>query len=185
MGWWAFFQVFYGNQQFVTQTSYPSIICSTYPCVHNRSVGFFIFHAQVVIPDVTPQLTSNISFSMAAGDFLDIYRNVAESWDCVAMCFFLDTAHNVVEYIELVYNILKPGGYFINFGPLLYHFANIVHEPSIELTYEEIKDILIQQFGFVLIKETMGNRSAYIENSLSMMKMQYDSVFFVVQKPLA
>merc|ERR1719427_489801 len=116
---------------------------SIYPWLHN-SCNVVTNNDQlreVRIPDITPQLTSTYGFSMAAGDFLDIYTEL-EAWDCVAMCFFLDTAHNVVEYIEKVYNILKPGGYFINFGPLLYHFANIMHEPSIELTYEEIKEIL-------------------------------------------
>ena len=39
-----------------------------------------------------------------------------ESWDCVATVFFIDTAHNIVEYIETIWNILKPGGYWVNFG---------------------------------------------------------------------
>ena len=37
-------------------------------------------------------------------------------WDCVATCFFIDTAHNVIEYLEKIYHILKPGGYWINIG---------------------------------------------------------------------
>lgn len=38
------------------------------------------------------------------------------SWDCVATCFFIDTAHNVIEYVETIWKILKPGGVWINLG---------------------------------------------------------------------
>jgi N2227-like protein len=34
----------------------------------------------------------------------------AGSWDAVVTCFFLDTAHNIVEYIEIISKILKDGG---------------------------------------------------------------------------
>lgn len=32
------------------------------------------------------------------------------SFDCVATCFFIDTAHNIIDYLEVIYNCLKPGG---------------------------------------------------------------------------
>lgn len=32
------------------------------------------------------------------------------AWDAVVTCFFLDTAHNIVEYIEIISRILKDGG---------------------------------------------------------------------------
>lgn len=43
-------------------------------------------------------------------------------WNCVATCFFIDCAPNVIEFIESIYNILQPGGVWINLGPLLYHY---------------------------------------------------------------
>ena len=45
-------------------------------------------------------------------------------WDAVATCFFIDTAHNVVEYLEIISRCLRPGGVWVNFGPLLYHWAD-------------------------------------------------------------
>lgn len=30
--------------------------------------------------------------------------------------FFMDTAHNVIDYIEAIYKILQPGGCWINLG---------------------------------------------------------------------
>lgn len=32
------------------------------------------------------------------------------AWDAVVTCFFIDTAHNIVEYIEIISRILKEGG---------------------------------------------------------------------------
>ena len=35
---------------------------------------------------------------------------MAGAWDSVVTCFFIDTAHNVVEYLEVIARALKPGG---------------------------------------------------------------------------
>jgi carnosine N-methyltransferase len=70
-----------------------------------------------------------------------------DSWDCVATCFFIDTANNIIEYIEMIYKILKPGGIWINLGPLLYHYADMPGEVSIELTLEQVMKI-VEKTGF-------------------------------------
>ena len=41
---------------------------------------------------------------------------VLDTWDCVVTSFFIDTAHNVIDYIENIWKILKPGAYWINLG---------------------------------------------------------------------
>ena len=69
------------------------------------------------------------------------------SWDCVATCFFIDCANNVVQFIETIYKILKPGGIWINLGPLLYHFSDMPMEESIEPSYSEVRDV-IRGLGF-------------------------------------
>lgn len=61
--------------------------------------------------------------------------------------FFLDTAKNVVAYIEVIQKILKPGGVWINMGPLLYHFEELEDEISIELSYEEVREVILRS-GF-------------------------------------
>jgi hypothetical protein len=35
---------------------------------------------------------------------------VAGAWDAIVSCFFIDTAHNVVEYLQVIARALKPGG---------------------------------------------------------------------------
>lgn len=63
---------------------------------------------------------------------------IAGVWDAVVTCFFIDTAHNIVEYIEIISRILKDGGvsslwlfgsisclFFLPFGIhylILFHF---------------------------------------------------------------
>ena len=74
------------------------------------------------------------------------------SQDCVVTSFFIDCAHNVVEFIELIHRILKPGGKWINFGPLLYHFAEIPRESSIEPSYDIVRSI-IEKTGFEFKRE--------------------------------
>lgn len=57
-------------------------------------------------------------FSMAAGDFADIYRakEFIGFWDAVLTCFFIDTAPVVLDYIQVIHQILQPGGVWINIG---------------------------------------------------------------------
>lgn len=67
----------------------------------------------VYIPDVdTRQLPSFSNFSMVAGDFLEVYgsKQQADQWDCVVTCFFMDTAHNILDYVDVIKKILKPVG---------------------------------------------------------------------------
>eukprot|EP00002_Diphylleia_rotans_P027145 TRINITY_DN5430_c0_g1_i3.p1 TRINITY_DN5430_c0_g1~~TRINITY_DN5430_c0_g1_i3.p1 ORF type:complete len:354 (+),score=78.41 TRINITY_DN5430_c0_g1_i3:59-1120(+) len=71
----------------------------------------------IKIPDVDPfDLPEGARFSMSAGDFTEIYQDHQEEYDAVCTCFFLDTAHNIVEYVEIISRILKPGGVWANFG---------------------------------------------------------------------
>ena len=49
----------------------------------------------------------------------DRTSTMPDSWDAVLTCFFIDTARNIVEYLETIYRILKRGGVWINCGALL------------------------------------------------------------------
>jgi len=88
----------------------------------------------------------------------------------------LDTANNIIEFVEHIRNILKPGGRWINLGPLLYHYADMPYEQSIELSSEELMSVL-KQVGFNIEKEQMCE-TTYTNNPRSMMKVVYRCLFF-------
>ncbi|XP_067938499.1 carnosine N-methyltransferase-like [Watersipora subatra] len=155
-----------------------------YPWVHqynnNRTRESQL--ASCSFPDRNPSaVPPGSKFSMAAGDFLEVYTE-PDTWNCVATVFFIDTAHNVIDYIETIYRILQPGGCWINLGPLLWHYSDQPDESSVELTYEEVRAV-ITSIGFEFLKESRSHPATYTQNPESMLKYQYDCVFFVVRKP--
>lgn len=79
---------------------------------------------------------------MVAGEFIEIYGKQPEEWNSVVTCFFIDTANNIIDYILTLHKCLKKGGVWINFGPLLYHYADMQNEISIELSWEEVKHVI-------------------------------------------
>ncbi|KAI0244324.1 hypothetical protein L0F63_004729, partial [Massospora cicadina] len=132
----------------------------------------------VQIPDIVPAgVRLKGDFSMSAGDFLEVYGSGhAGQWDAVVTCFFIDTAKNVADYIETIHAMLKPAGVWINFGPLLYHFESISGEPSLELTYEELKTFM-QNVGFIIQDEKKVS-TPYTADQNSMLVYTYNCVSF-------
>lgn len=91
---------------------------------------------------------SNHNIIFSRHNLFQVYTE-SNHWDCIATCFFIDCANNVVQFIETIYKILKPGGVWINLGPLLYHFSDLPNEDSIEPSYDAIRDVILG-FGFQL-----------------------------------
>jgi len=156
-----------------------------YPWIHSFSNTEKVKHqiAPVDIPDVLPgNIPVNTNFSMVAGDFLEVYGapGYKEYWDGIVTCFFMDTAKNILEYIELISKILKPNAVWINLGPLLYHFEDLFTDSSFELSLEEFLEA-VKKFGFT-IKETKRIETTYSCNQNSMLKYKYNCSFFVAVK---
>lgn len=145
----------------------------------------------VKVPDVLPSsLPPYANFSLVAGDFEEVYGGDptedsqephAGHWDAVLTCFFIDTAKNVVNYLNIIHRILAPGGVWINLGPLLWHWENnSSNDPSIELDLEEVK-ILARNVGFV-IKDERHVATTYTNNAKSMLAYTYNAAFWVATK---
>ena len=117
---------------------------------------------------------------MLGGDFCAVYTNKINFFDSVVTCFFIDTANNIIEYIETIHNTLKEGGLWINFGPLFYHHTDSANEVSIELGWKDIKDVIIG-FGFELTKEEIIE-TTYSSDKDSMIKRVYRCIFFTAVK---
>ncbi|KAL9259652.1 Carnosine N-methyltransferase-like protein [Drosera capensis] len=147
-----------------------------YPWIHsnNNSLSDEDQLRPVAIPDILPYSAGiTEGFSMCGGDFVEVYTDPSQQgfWDAVVTCFFIDTAHNIVEYIEIIWKILKDGGVWINLGPLLYHFADAYgqeNEMSIELSLEDVKNVALH-YGFQLEKESIID-TTYTTNPRSMMQ---------------
>lgn len=162
------------------------------------------------IPDVRPatELAKGDvgEMGMSTGDFIVLYNKpeYKDYFDVVATVFFIDTAPNVIRYIETVRNCLKSGGLWINLGPLLWHHASRTQDPeqdaddrkrsekgedigiadpgSVELTDEEVV-ALIQHFGFSIEKHEPGSvETGYITNIRSMLQSNYRASFWVARK---
>ncbi|ORZ07207.1 N2227-like protein [Lobosporangium transversale] len=157
-----------------------------YPYIHSFSniVKSDDVLMEARIPDVDPrEIPPGTDFSMVAGDFLEVYGLENENfgkWDAVVTCFFIDTAKNIVNYLETIYKILKKGGIWINAGPLLWHFENTANEISIELSLEEVID-LAKTIGFRF--ETQGTtKSTYMANPHGMLKYVYECATWTAVK---
>ncbi|XP_070144836.1 carnosine N-methyltransferase isoform X3 [Drosophila kikkawai] len=138
--------------------------------------------AAVRFPDVCPRKNPPKGhFEIAAGDFLEIYKT-AHSYNCVATCFFIDCANNVIDFIRTIYKILVPGGIWVNLGPLLYHYSDVSGQNSIEPTFEDLC-IIMESVGFVIEKSRTGIHTKYAQNPASMKQSEYQSLFWVCRKP--
>ncbi|XP_042434135.1 carnosine N-methyltransferase-like isoform X1 [Zingiber officinale] len=159
-----------------------------YPWIHSNCNSLFDKDQlrAVSFPDIHPSSAGiTEGFSMCAGDFVEVYNDESQegSWDAVVTCFFIDTAHNIVEYVETISKILKTGGVWINLGPLLYHFADSYapeDEMSIELSLEDVKKVAFH-YGFVMEKEKIIE-TTYTANPLSMMQNRYFTSFWTMRK---
>jgi carnosine N-methyltransferase len=169
------------------------------------------------IPDVDPytvlservnmeesEMENIPEFSMAAGEFAAIYSTEREQnqWDAVVCSFFLDTAPSIIEYVQIIHGMLKPGGFIMSFGPLLYHWSGPAMRPddktmsdyherfsyldvrylnSVDICWEDVREIFIN-VGFEMVEEKAGVHSLYTADRRSMMNMSYRCVSFVARK---
>lgn len=167
-----------GSQLVFNRTNKP--LCFTiYPFVTsiaNRRRAEDTLQA-VRVPDVCPvdALPEGSDFSMAGGEFVAVYEKQLKEWDGVATSFFLDTAKNVFLYIRTIADLLRRGGVWTNLGPLLYHYADVDHETSIELSWEEVRPFVLRFFDIV---EEEFRVSTYTVSPASMMRTRFRCVFF-------
>ncbi|KAI0021886.1 N2227-domain-containing protein [Xylariomycetidae sp. FL0641] len=186
---------------------------TVYPWIHSFSnhrsrANQFAAYA---VPDVHPPTALAAaagragSMQMCAADFLCLYGDAAHAdvYDAVACVFFLDTAPNLIRYLEVIRHCLRPGGVLINVGPLLWHWENhvpghqgydggdaeenggtlgIADPGSFELTDDEVI-ALVERMGFVVEKKVDGVRAPYVQDANSMLQTVYQASHWVARKP--
>lgn len=164
------------------------------------------------VPDIHPatelaRTPGAGDMSMCAADFLCLYsdENHRDAYDVVATVFFLDTAPNLIRYLETIFHCLKPGGILVNVGPLLWHFENqapgnhgrdddgdgehdynnssgIADPGSFELADDEVM-ALVEQLGFVVESRETGVEAPYIQDADSILRTVYRASTWVARKP--
>jgi carnosine N-methyltransferase len=87
---------------------------------------------------------------LSAGEFLGVYKDCFNRFDSVVTCFFIDAIENPFDAINLIFQLLKPGGIWINFGPL--HLHQFDHEFFCPFTLEDLTKYSFE-VGFELIEE--------------------------------
>ena len=138
------------------------------------------------------------------GDFGLMFRSRAyeANFEAVVTNFFIDTAKNVsqirphffsfsvralilachlqiIEYVEAIRHCLKPGGIWVNHGPLQWH-----SEEALMLPYDDLVQ-LIRDMGFVILEEQRTAASYGIRLGLhgeNMRPDEYRPVFFVARR---
>ena len=127
--------------------------------------------------DSPPSPTASASSSPSASPS----SSQRSAWDCVATCYFIDCSNNILETLRTISYLLRPGGYWLHFGPLLYHYSDMEGEMSVELTYEEVKVAMIG-FGLKVVGEKTNRQSGYCVDERSMQRGYFYCVELTAQK---
>ncbi|GJN89932.1 hypothetical protein Rhopal_002921-T1 [Rhodotorula paludigena] len=132
---------------------------------------------RVTFPDIKPEM-DKVDLKLTPGNFLEIGRK-SEAYDAIVTLFFIDTAQNMLAYFETILFALKPGGIWINEGPLLY-WGN----PTMELPLEYVIRAA-EALGFQIERRKALKGVEYTADGSAMYSFAYDCEFWVARKPLA
>ncbi|KAF2665516.1 N2227-domain-containing protein [Microthyrium microscopicum] len=171
---------------------------------------------QVMVPDIHPAAVqaavSHLSevpisqrLGISSGDFSVVF-NTPENrgqYDVLATVFFLDTAKNPLAYMETAANCVKPGGLWMNLGPLKWHFENesdaassdgpaeknieqdrgIGNPGAVELVEADILQLL-SSFGFEIIhyEDSSARATGYIHDTKAMETNMFYASFWVARR---
>lgn len=145
----------------------------------------------IPFPDVVPRFSSKLE--LIEDDFLKPAtpyqsKNPAghSGYDFVVTLFFIDTSINVFSTIEKIYSLLRPGGTWINLGPLLWPGGA---QAKVELSLEEVM-LAVKDIGFVIDQGGSADDSRrprtieceYAHDQNAMMHWVYHAEFWVATK---
>jgi len=162
-------------------------------------------------PDTLPQLDGH--FHLLEADFLDLKPDIpttlrailssesveypssmkgqlVKSYSHIVTLFFIDASPNILSTLSQIHTLLKPGGIWINLGPLLWPSGGTA---SMELSLEEVLHA-VKLTGFklkVLNPEPSINGTdsrtrqvdcEYTADREAMMRWVYEARFWIAEK---
>ena len=116
---------------------------------------------QIRVPDVLPRASPR--FRLLDVDFYSI-RN--KQYDFIVTQFFIDTSVNIIECLEQIYELLAPGGTWINLGPLLWTSGSVAR---MELSLKEVL-LLAEMVGFEIQGGSRQINTEYTADPRGMMR---------------
>mgnify|MGYP000855207218 CR=1 FL=1 len=148
-------------------------------------------YRQLAFPDEPLNASSVL---MVEGDFTTVFNTKPTlQFDVIVTYFFIDTARNLVAYFDTIKRLLRPGGHWVNLGPLLYGTA-----PMVQLSLEEIIVIVEEGLGFEMLGDIAGEEcgsptfpggavrgmeAAYGFNERALTRNAYQAQFWVARRP--
>lgn len=141
---------------------------------------------QVAFPDKPVNATNAL---LVEGDFTKVFTGREGTFDAVVTHFFIDTARNLMAYLETIHGLLPQGGHWVNFGPLLYGTG-----PYVQLSLEEVLSVA-EAMGFEFLetgdecgevtvegKMVRGLEAVYGFNEKALTRNAYQAQFWVARK---
>lgn len=140
----------------------------------------------ITLPDAE---VDNSAVTLIEGDFTTQFQEANQTFDAVVTLFFIDTARDMLQYLKCIRHVLRSGGLWINFGPLLFPSA-----PFMQLSLEEIIQVS-QDLGFQFLEAAPGAGELTLEgyrvwsyeapynfNTSALNKFAYQAQFWVAQR---
>ena len=137
---------------------------------------------EVVVPDIQVEADVLRRMTIVGGELSESASNMEDNdFDGIATSFFLDTTSDVRSYVSIFSRVLKPGGIWVNCGPLQYQYPTerSILSPGRSPSLDELRSI-IQQSGFEFLEQRFLE-TEYMGNGLSMMSTKIKCFFFVAR----
>lgn len=131
-----------------------SLYFHPYPDNWSHQTTLSELHRGVHAPDILPSWSDVV---LVEGDFTHVFQDSewSGSQDVLITHFFIDTARNLFSYIDTINRLLKPGGIWINLGPLLWS-----HNAQLQLSLEELVKLSeAMGFDFLETDERWGGKT--------------------------
>ena len=143
----------------------------------------------VAFPDVLPRHSS--TFRIVQGNFMSLsspksFRDPNSSelgYDYIVTLFFIDTSLEVISTLKKIHDLLRPGGVWINLGPLLWTGGA---KAKLELSLEEVMSV-VEEVGFQVLTDSpqLTRKTVeceYTADKDAMMAWIYKAEFWVARK---
>ncbi|KAI0060045.1 N2227-domain-containing protein [Artomyces pyxidatus] len=126
----------------------------------------------VRFPDMLPTSPVNL----IEGNFLTKFPQ-SEQYDAVVSLFFIDVSENVVDFLANIHRLLKPGGLWVNLGPLKWG-----DHSQLQLSAEEV----INLAGLLSLDVDVGSHrsipATYAKQAESLLEFTYVTQFWTARK---